>query len=188
MRKLFGVDAHCHLLCFAFFLSFFFRRHFQTPLRQFLVNGHSSIKGHGDGEQRGGLLKMPTIMRLEERELTLDALVDMDASEISRILRHGTMGHTVKKCLSHIPYLSVEAKIQPITRSVLRIEMELTPEFVWSDQQHGQAEASEKHTQRSTHSMRCDGDIMRALLTDSLSPLCCVRFFSLLSLQLLDLD
>ena len=115
---------------------------FQTPLRQFLVGvnaGHSKA-GDSHGGPHGGLLKMPTIMKLEERGLTLDQLVEMDGGEIGRILKHDTMGHTVKQCLNLIPFLSVEAKVQPITRAVLRIDMELRAEFTWSDKQHGTVE------------------------------------------------
>jgi activating signal cointegrator complex subunit 3 len=116
----------------------------QTPLRQFLGNGHRDMKAGGPGSgagQTGGLLKMPTIMRIEERNIKIDELIDMEANEISAILKHNTLGHTVKQCLSYIPYLSVEAKVQPITRTVLKIDMELTPEFVWNDRQHGQVES-----------------------------------------------
>jgi len=116
--------------------------HSQTPLRQFLVNANASLSSQRSGEEpRGGLMKMPAIMRLEERQLSLDELVDMSASEIGRVLKHDTLGHTVKQCLGYIPFLSVEAKIQPITRSVLRIDMELVAEFEWNDKHHGQAEA-----------------------------------------------
>ena len=106
--------------------------HFQTPLRQFLVNSNASAsaggKSAGGDSHHGGLLKMPTIMRLEERNLKLDQLIDMDAREIGQILKHDTMGHTVKQCLGYIPYLAVSATIQPITRSVLKIDMQLTAE------------------------------------------------------------
>lgn len=117
---------------------------FQTPLRQFLgvrdVSGGGAAQvGAGMG-QTGGLLKMPVIQRLEERAIKLDQLIDMDANEISSILRHQTLGHTVKQCLNYIPFLSVEATIQPITRAVLKIDILLTPEFVWSDKLHGAAE------------------------------------------------
>ena len=117
----------------------------QSPLRQFLSNGFSKdLKAGGPGSgggQSGGLLKMPTIMRLEDRNISVDALVDMDAGEIGEILKHNTMGHTVKQCLSMIPYLSCTASIQPITRTVLKIDLELQAEFRWNDRQHGMVES-----------------------------------------------
>lgn len=42
---------------------------------------------------------------------------DMEASEIGSILRHPAMGRTVLDCLHSFPSLSLEAQLQPITRS-----------------------------------------------------------------------
>ena len=119
---------------------------FQSPLRQFLVGsnagGPSSKGGAEQGDrQHGGLLKMPTIMRLEDRGLKIDQLVDMTAAEINAILKHDSLGSTVLQCVGMIPFLAIEASIQPITRSVLRIDIELTPEFTWNDRHHGLMES-----------------------------------------------
>jgi len=112
---------------------------FQTPLRQFLTNRHN--RGEAGAEQRGGLLKMHAIMAVESRNLKLDQLIEMDAKEINALLKHSTLGHTIAQCLRYIPYLTVAScNIQPITRSVLRIEVELQPDFDWTDKQHGMAE------------------------------------------------
>ena len=39
-----------------------------------------------------------------------------------------------------LPHLGLEATVQPITRSVLRVGVTLTPDFVWRDSQHGGAQ------------------------------------------------
>ncbi|CAB1334134.1 unnamed protein product, partial [Coregonus sp. 'balchen'] len=44
---------------------------------------------------------------------------------------------TVKQCVHQIPSILMEATIQPITRTVLRVRLQITPDFKWHDQCHG---------------------------------------------------
>lgn len=46
-------------------------------------------------------------------------------------------GGTVRACLDNLPSLSMDAQLQPITRTVLRIQLTLQPTFTWSDKVHG---------------------------------------------------
>jgi hypothetical protein len=46
-------------------------------------------------------------------------------------------GKKVKACVEALPHINLDAAIQPITRSVLRVSVTLTPEFTWRDSQHG---------------------------------------------------
>jgi activating signal cointegrator complex subunit 3 len=43
-------------------------------------------------------------------------------------------------CLEQIPFLDVEASVQPITRTIVRIKVTLTPTFRWNDKVHGQVQ------------------------------------------------
>ena len=47
-------------------------------------------------------------------------------------------GPLVKSCVDSFPYLYLEAALQPITRTVLRISLTLTPGFEWKEKTHGQ--------------------------------------------------
>ena len=48
-------------------------------------------------------------------------------------MHHVKMGSTIKKCVHQIPNLDLEATIQPITRTVLRVRLVITPQFKWDD-------------------------------------------------------
>lgn len=52
------------------------------------------------------------------------------------MLHHVNVGLTVKQCVHQIPALTMEASIQPITRTVLRVRLLITPDFRWNDQVH----------------------------------------------------
>ena len=47
------------------------------------------------------------------------------------------MGSQVKRALNAFPSLSLAAVIQPITRTILRVRLTITPEFSWDDKAHG---------------------------------------------------
>ncbi|XP_010789686.1 activating signal cointegrator 1 complex subunit 3-like, partial [Notothenia coriiceps] len=53
------------------------------------------------------------------------------------MLHHVNVGQSVKQCAHQIPAITMEANIQPITRTVLRVRLVITPDFRWHDQVHG---------------------------------------------------
>uniref|UniRef100_A0A4W3HS74 Activating signal cointegrator 1 complex subunit 3 n=1 Tax=Callorhinchus milii TaxID=7868 RepID=A0A4W3HS74_CALMI len=90
-----------------------------NPLRQFSV-----LPGH-------------VLAKLEEKKLTIDKMKDMRKDEIGHMLHHVNIGLKVKQCVHQIPSISLEVAIQPITRTVLRVRLTITPDFKWHDQVHG---------------------------------------------------
>ncbi|XP_063225665.1 activating signal cointegrator 1 complex subunit 3 [Bacillus rossius redtenbacheri] len=91
----------------------------ESPMRQFRILGPDIID------------------KIENHRLSVDKLRDMDVREIGTLLRHPRMGQTVKKCAEELPMVEMEASIQPITRSVLRITLQIRANFRWNDRFHG---------------------------------------------------
>ncbi len=50
------------------------------------------------------------------------------------MLHHVNIGQKVKQCVHQIPAILMESSIQPITRTVLRVRLSITPDFRWNDQ------------------------------------------------------
>ncbi|XP_049674277.1 activating signal cointegrator 1 complex subunit 3 isoform X2 [Accipiter gentilis] len=90
-----------------------------SPLRQFSV------------------LPPSVLSKLEEKNLTIDKMKDMRKDEIGHMLHHVKIGLKVKQCVHQIPSIIMEATIQPITRTVLRVRLNIAPDFTWNDQVHG---------------------------------------------------
>lgn len=84
-------------------------------------------------------LKYELVRKLEERGFDLYQLRDMSAGDIGAALRHPAAGPQVASAVASFPTLGIAAKLHPITRTVLRIQLDLTPEFSWRDQAHGAA-------------------------------------------------
>lgn len=51
------------------------------------------------------------------------------------------VGSQVEQCARQIPQLIVVPKIQPITRTVLKVHLDITADFRWSDRVHKGSEA-----------------------------------------------
>ncbi|GFR39797.1 hypothetical protein Agub_g283, partial [Astrephomene gubernaculifera] len=62
---------------------------------------------------------------------------DMEEREIGSLLRHPAAGPLVKGCVAAFPSLELSASLQPITRTVLRIQLDIRPTFEWRERQHG---------------------------------------------------
>lgn len=82
-------------------------------------------------------LSREILEKLEGRKLTVDRLKDMDSKEIGHMVHHVRMGPIIKKCVNQIPALDLDATIQPITRTVLRVRLSINPIFQWDDKVHG---------------------------------------------------
>ncbi|GFQ00264.1 U5 small nuclear ribonucleoprotein 200 kDa helicase [Phtheirospermum japonicum] len=94
----------------------------QTPLRQF----------HG--------IPNEILMKLEKKDLAWERYYDLSSQEIGELIRFPKMGRTLHKFIHQFPKLNLNAHVQPITRSVLRVELTITPDFQWEDKVHGYVE------------------------------------------------
>ncbi|KAK3440303.1 hypothetical protein EUGRSUZ_B00583 [Eucalyptus grandis] len=83
----------------------------------------------------------PEVLRkLEERGADLDHLLEMDEKDIGALIRYGPGGRLIKQYLGYFPSIQLSATVSPITRTVLKVDLRITPDFTWKERFHGQAE------------------------------------------------
>ncbi|KAK9005390.1 hypothetical protein V6N11_042825 [Hibiscus sabdariffa] len=80
------------------------------------------------------------LMKLEKKDLAWDRFYDLSSQEIGELIRFPKMGKTVHRFIRRFPKLNLAAHIHPITRTVLRVELTITPDFQWDDKVHGVVE------------------------------------------------
>jgi pre-mRNA-splicing helicase BRR2 len=87
--------------------------------------------------------KMPeeVIRKIEKRNLVWDTFYDMEPHEIGELVRAPKMGKTVFRFIHQIPKLDLSVHVLPITRSTVKVELTITPDFEWDEKVHGHAEA-----------------------------------------------
>ncbi|KAG8036648.1 hypothetical protein G9C98_003970 [Cotesia typhae] len=87
--------------------------------------------------------KMPEeiVKKIEKKSFPWERLYDLGPNEIGELIRVPKLGKTVHKYIRQFPKLELATHIQPITRSTLRIELTITPDFQWDEKVHGASEA-----------------------------------------------
>eukprot|EP00210_Caulerpa_lentillifera_P005576 g5333.t1 len=91
----------------------------QTPLRQFPT------------------MPKDILVKLEKKDLPWDRYYDLSSQELGELIRQPRMGKMLHRLIHQFPRIELAAQIQPITRSVLKIDLTITPDFQWEDTVHG---------------------------------------------------
>lgn len=86
--------------------------------------------------------KMPEeiVKKIEKKNFPWERLYDLEQNEIGELIRVPKLGKTIHKYVHQFPKLELSTHIQPITRSTLRVELTITPDFQWDEKVHGQSE------------------------------------------------
>ncbi|XP_071903958.1 DExH-box ATP-dependent RNA helicase DExH14-like isoform X3 [Coffea arabica] len=79
------------------------------------------------------------LRKLEEKGADLDRLQEMQEKDIGALIRYAPGGRLVKQHLGYFPSVLLSATVSPITRTVLKVDLIITPDFVWKDRFHGTA-------------------------------------------------
>ncbi|KAI5815505.1 DEAD/DEAH box helicase domain-containing protein [Pyronema omphalodes] len=84
----------------------------------------------------------PIVTKAERAaEFTWSKYFTMDIPHFTELFGGSSRtGKLVHSLVERFPRLNVQAQFQPITRSMLRVELTITPEFIWDDAYHGAAE------------------------------------------------
>lgn len=91
-----------------------------TPLRQF------------EGE-----LEPDVLARLESKQESLEDLMLLERDNLVKLLRcERKTGDKIYRLLRFLPKLKVEATVQPVSRSTLRIDLSIFPDFTWDSKYH----------------------------------------------------
>ncbi|KAH8119267.1 Sec63-domain-containing protein [Phellopilus nigrolimitatus] len=93
-----------------------------TPLRQF--------KG----------VPAEVIRKAEGKQFPWYRYFDLTPPEIGELIGIPNAGKLVHRLVHNFPKLHLQAQVQPITRSLLRIDLSITPDFRWDEKVHASAE------------------------------------------------
>ncbi|KAL0221208.1 hypothetical protein RCL1_001062 [Eukaryota sp. TZLM3-RCL] len=107
----------------------------ETPLRQF--------KG----------IPESILSRLEQGGIPFEHFLAVSEDQLVDIIRGVKIGESrlgggqerdiarkIKTFMSHVPRLKIEASVQPLSRSTIRIDLSMIADFDWQDDVHGRAE------------------------------------------------
>eukprot|EP01059_Diplonema_ambulator_P004905 TRINITY_DN14625_c0_g1_i3.p1 TRINITY_DN14625_c0_g1~~TRINITY_DN14625_c0_g1_i3.p1 ORF type:complete len:1254 (+),score=521.60 TRINITY_DN14625_c0_g1_i3:182-3943(+) len=96
-----------------------------SPLRQF----------------KSKMLEEAVLDRLERKNLPWERYYNLTTQDIATIVDNPRSPKHIYKFIHMIPKLDLQASAQPVTRSMVRIELVITADFQWDKKYHGTAEA-----------------------------------------------
>ncbi|KAJ8451475.1 hypothetical protein Cgig2_017866 [Carnegiea gigantea] len=85
-------------------------------------------------------ISLEILRKLEDRGADLDRLYDMEEKDIGALIRYAPGGKIVKQYLGYFPMVQLSATVSPITRTVLKVDLLIAPDFIWKDRFHGAAQ------------------------------------------------
>lgn len=94
-----------------------------TPLRQF--------KG----------VPQEVVRKAEGKQFPWYRYFDLEPPELGELIGIPNAGRLVHRLVHSFPKLQLQAQIQPITRSLIRIDLTIIPDFKWDEKIHGTTEA-----------------------------------------------
>lgn len=71
------------------------------------------------------------LVKIEKKDLPWDRWYDLSSQELGELIRLPKMGKLLHKLVHQFPRLELAASVQPITRSVIKIDLTITPDFQW---------------------------------------------------------
>ncbi|CAG1963457.1 unnamed protein product [Fusarium graminearum] len=81
------------------------------------------------------------LQKVEKIDVSWSSYFDLDPPRMGELLGLPRAGRTVCGLVSKFPRVEVQAQVQPMTRSMLRVELSISPNFEWDDSIHGAAES-----------------------------------------------
>lgn len=80
------------------------------------------------------------IQKAEKIDVPWSSYFDLDPPRMGELMGLSKAGKQVCNLVQKFPRLEVQAQVQPITRSMLRVELTITPKFEWDETVHGVSE------------------------------------------------
>lgn len=80
------------------------------------------------------------LKKIEKKNIPWERLFDLGPNEIGELIRIPKLGKTIHRYIHQFPKLELSTHIQPITRSTLKVELVITPDFQWDEKVHGASE------------------------------------------------
>lgn len=79
---------------------------------------------------------MLACLQIEKKDLAWERFYDLNPQELGTLINMAKMGKPLHRYIHEFPRLELDAHVQPVTRSVLKIDLTITPDFKWNVSGH----------------------------------------------------
>jgi len=80
------------------------------------------------------------VRKLEKKEIAWDRYYDLKPGDLAELVKLPKMGKTLHRLVHQIPRVELAAHVQPVSRGLLRVRLEVTPDFQFDPKVHDYAQ------------------------------------------------
>ncbi|CAI5719859.1 unnamed protein product [Peronospora effusa] len=95
---------------------------------------HSPLRQFAPG------LSETILKRIEKKDISWEKYNDLEPADLGQLINNPHYGKQLYKMIHQFPKLELSAHVQPITRSMLKVDLVVTPDFEFTREVHGNAE------------------------------------------------
>jgi len=111
------------------------------PMRQFTLDSSmGKLTNQNKAITKYGYIPLDTVYRLEvPHKISMDDIYEHKLEEAGKYISPAHQDD-LYKFASYLPYMDLQIECQPITRTILKVQLTLNAEFVWNDRWNGKQE------------------------------------------------
>ncbi|KAI9991581.1 hypothetical protein PInf_018028 [Phytophthora infestans] len=80
------------------------------------------------------------LKRIEKKDISWEKYNDLEPADLGQLINNPQYGKQLYKMIHQFPKLELSAHVQPITRSMLKVDLVVTPDFEFTRDVHGNSE------------------------------------------------
>lgn len=78
-----------------------------------------------------------TLVKLEKKDYPWERYYDLSPQELGELVRTPKLGKQLYRLVHQFPRLDLAGHVQPVSRSLIKVELAITPDFQWDREAHG---------------------------------------------------
>ncbi|DBA02303.1 TPA: hypothetical protein N0F65_006178 [Lagenidium giganteum] len=95
---------------------------------------------HSPLRQFAPIIPEAILRRIEKKDISWDKYMDLEPADLGQLINNPKYGKQLYKFIHQFPKLELSANMQPITRSMLKVDLFVTPDFEFNREIHGNSE------------------------------------------------
>ena len=109
-------------------------------MRQFTLDCHvGKLTNANANVTKYGYMKEDTVYRLDQFQISMDMLYEKRLDEAGNYISPVHQDE-LWKMVATVPYLDIRVDYQPITRTILKVQLTIIADFTWTDRWNGNSE------------------------------------------------
>ncbi|KAI3653219.1 hypothetical protein MP228_002644 [Amoeboaphelidium protococcarum] len=117
---------------------------FESPLGQFVFppNQYMPYASLFTGQKKSQLITLDEFRKVDNADFTdFDSLRGLSVEDLAKLVNHPGRGEHLYKVIRYLPYFDFKVECYPLMHDVVRVVVDILPDFEWNDKYSGSMES-----------------------------------------------